>query len=121
MKGDHTQRWTNGSPGKVGSDEFEYIDVGSTAAKDIRNWCKRQADEFDKECHQYPRTTGNGNPRYGDYTDGSGNTDGTQCNNWTTDEEESFCLGQDCMFDYCILRRNQYMEDCLALAEDWRQ
>ena len=41
MAGDHTQRWTNGSPGKVGSDEFGDSDGGSTAALDVRNYCKR--------------------------------------------------------------------------------
>ena len=25
------------------------------------------------------------------------------------------------MFDYCLLRRDQYVEDCLELAADWVQ
>ena len=120
MVGDHTQRWSNSSGSKVGSDQFEFSDIGADASDDINGYCASQAANFDKQCHQFQRSTGSGNPRYGDYTDGI-NSDGTQCNAWETDVEKSYCLGQDCMFDYCLLRRDQYMTDCLALAATWVQ
>lgn len=120
MVGDHTQRWSDDSGSKVGSDQFEFSDIGADASEDINGYCASQADDFDKQCHQFSRSTGSGNPRYGDYTDG-GKREGAQCNDWQTDVEKSYCLGQDCMFDYCLLRRDQYVEDCLALAAAWVQ
>ena len=120
MVGDFEQRWETVGGSKVGDEQFEFSDIGATASEDINGFCEDQAEAFDRECHQFARSTGSGTPRYGDYTDGV-NSDGTQCNAWQTDVEKSYCLGQDCMFDYCLFVRDKYVQDCLALAADWVQ
>ena len=108
MVGDFEQRWETVGGSKVGDEQFEFSDIGATASEDINGFCEDQAEAFDRECHQFNRSNGSGTPRYGDYTDGV-NSDGTQCNAWQTDVEKSYCLGQDCMFDYCLFVRDKYV------------
>merc|ERR1712073_28785 len=70
----------------------------------------------DKYCHQY-----NAKPnkvKYGDFT-----VDG-DCTSWEDEDgepttESVYCLAQDCMFDYCLWRRDQQLETCEAFVADW--
>ena len=74
---------------------------------------------MDRFCHQYgvePGTTDT--PKFADYTGFNVAGDAT-CDGWTEGEEQVHCLGQACMFDYCIYQRHVQLQGCLAFAHDW--
>ena len=78
--------------------------------------------QFDAYCHQYKineQKLARGKiPKYADFTvEGSCDAyapevdeDGEQIHTL----EQLACLGQDCMFDYCIWRREEYLKECIA-------
>ena len=51
-------------------------------------------------------------PKYANFT----NADG-ECDYDAGSLEQLACLGQDCMFDYCIWRRDQYLDACVEADE----
>merc|ERR1712156_602930 len=115
MQGDNTPRFTVDDNGKkVGSDALNYgalVDAGEAT-----QYCLRESKAFDKYCHQY-----NAKPnkvKYGDFT-----VDG-DCTSWEDEDgepttESVYCLAQDCMFDYCLWRRDEQLETCEAFVADW--
>ena len=112
MKATFTQRWDmqaagrRGKQRKVGDEAMAMSDL-----KGLPKTCKKGVRQFDAYCHQYgikEDNTKGKEPRYADYTiDGS-------CDSYTDILEKVHCLAQDCMFDYCMFRRDQFLEDCIA-------
>ena len=82
--------------------------------KGLPKTCKKGVRQFDAYCHQYGIKTNNGKkePRYADYTLEDGTCD------YADTLEEVHCLAQDCMFDYCIFRKEQFLEECKAANGD---
>ena len=114
MEGENQARFTVDDDGKkVGSDALDYEASGATA------YCLRESKAFDKYCHQY-------NPgkklKYADFTDG-GDVPSEICAEWEDDgaptTESVYCLAQDCMFDYCLWRRDEQLDACEDFVEDW--
>ena len=114
MEGENVARFTVDDDGKkVGSDALDYEASGATA------YCLRESKAFDKYCHQY-------NPgkklKYADFTDG-GDVPSEICAEWEDDgaptTESVYCLAQDCMFDYCLWRRDEQLDACEDFVEDW--
>merc|ERR1711948_27580 len=70
--------------------------------------CKKGARQFDKYCHQYAIKDGHRRktPKYTDYTNADGACDHDD------DLSQAICLGQQCMFEYCIWRRDEWLEEC---------
>ena len=95
MKGEAIIRWgpkANGK-GKVGTDAIAKADL-----KGLPKTCKKGARQFDAYCHQYGnKGTGRRAPKYADYGD---------CGQYDGYLEQVHCEAQQCMFDYCIWRRN---------------
>ena len=111
MEGTFTQRWEKKAVGrrgkqrKVGDDAMEMSDL-----KGLPKTCKKGVRQFDAYCHQYgikEDNTKGKEPRYADYTiDGS-------CDSYTDILEKVHCLAQDCMFDYCMYRRDEFLQECI--------
>ena len=82
--------------------------------KDLPKTCKKGVKQFDAYCHQYWVKTDNGKkePRYADYTLEDGSCD------YEDLLEEVHCLAQDCMFDYCMFRKEQFLAKCKELNGD---
>ena len=106
-----TARWSpkerpNGKkPKKVGTDALKGADF-----REIENrQCKKGARQFDAYCHQYnvrdghPRKT----PRYTDYR-----TEAGDCEFAGDDLSKLVCLGNQCMFEYCLYRRDEWIDEC---------
>ena len=76
-----------------------------------REKCKNRVKEFDRHCHQYILTQANLDagriPKYADLTNHRGVCD------FRDDDEKLTCLEQDCMFDYCLHRRDEYLAACV--------
>merc|ERR1719461_305649 len=95
-------------PKKIGSDMIRWADM-----RLLRRQCRRGARQFDAYCHQYgvrdghPRKT----PKYTDYT-----TDGVCA--FDDELSQAICLGQQCMFEYCLYRRDEWIEQCEEDAGD---
>merc|ERR1712156_112795 len=114
MRGDNTPRFTEDDNGKkVGSDALNYGALED--AGEATKYCLKESQAFDKYCHQY-----NAKPnkvKYGDFTVGG------DCTSWEDDGEPTtesvYCLAQDCMFDYCLWRRDQQLDTCEAFVADW--
>lgn len=120
MNGKHQARWTDSGDGPVGTFVGDYQSI---AADDVKGKCVASMKAFDTYCHQYKIANGSTEvPKYGNYTNlGEGMVgDGTQCDDWEDDQEKFYCLAQDCMFEYCLWRRDTYIEGaCLVIAEYW--
>ena len=77
--------------------------------------CRPVARKFDAYCHQYgvretvDRTTVT--PKYADFR----LDDGT-CNH-AEHLNELACLSQQCMFEYCLWRRDEWIDDCEAAVD----
>merc|ERR1712109_251741 len=114
MRGDNTPRFTEDDNGKkVGSDALNYGALED--AGEATKYCLKESQAFDKYCHQY-----NAKPnkvKYGDFTVGG------DCTSWEEDGEPTtesvYCLAQDCMFDYCLWRRDEQLATCEAFVADW--
>ena len=120
MKSLHRARWVDNGDGPVGTFVGNYEGI---AAEDVKGTCIKQMKAFDSYCHQYaiPNDSDRA-PRYGDYTDLEVGEvgDGSQCDQWDKPTEKFYCLAQDCMFEYCLWRRDTYIEGaCLIIAENW--
>ena len=77
---------------------------------------------FDKYCHQYNVREGK-DVRYADYTEAADNRD---CMHWEGDDdvptnEAAHCLAQDCMFDYCLWRRDVQLKKCEDFVKEWQE
>lgn len=103
------QRWEedtrpNGKKMKIGSHS-----VKRSQLKGLPRQCKKGARQFDKYCHQFKIKDGNRRktPKYTDYTKGTG-----VCAFEDDDLSQAICLGQQCMFEYCIYRRDEWLEIC---------
>ena len=112
MKGEHELRWAlNESDKKEGTDAIIIADAIEDGAREV---CLRSVKMFDSYCHQYKVGEGSEKaPKYADYTD-----DGS-CNGWTETNEKAHCLAQECMFEYCLYKRDEHYDACEALAEEW--
>ena len=73
--------------------------------------CARGVRKFDAYCHQYKisqKKVDRGEiPKYADFTNEAG-----ECDYDVSEGEELeqlACLGQDCMFDYCLFRRDEFL------------
>ena len=115
MKGKHELRWTlNESDKKEGTDAIDTAEAIEDGARAI---CLRSVQMFDSYCHQYKVGEGSAKaPKYADYTDESGS-----CNGWAETNEKAHCLAQDCMFEYCLYKRDEHYADCEALADEWEE
>ena len=97
-------------PKKIGSDMIRWADMRLLQSRQ----CRRGARQFDAYCHQYnvrdghPKKT----PKYTDYTGGSGVCE------YEDDLSQAICLGQQCMFEYCIWRRDEWIDECEEAAGD---
>ena len=58
-------------------------------------------------------------PKYADYTDENDSCDVWAADDGTVTVEQAHCLGQDCMFDYCIYKRDEQFSACEALVDEW--
>ena len=113
MEGQHRERWTLVDGQKVGTDALDYDAEADTYTR----YCLKEAKSFDKYCHQY--TIKNGKLKYGDFTLSG---DSRDCSHWEDGDvtvEASYCLGQDCMFDYCLWRRDQQLAACEDFVAQW--
>ena len=111
MKQEFTQRWEKLPVGKNG--KMKKVGEQATPMSDLRGLpktCKKGVRQFDAYCHQYGIKTDNGKkePRYADYTN-----DGV-CDYDDDVLEQVHCLAQDCMFDYCMFRKEKFLEACIA-------
>ena len=79
-----------------------------------REECKAGADAFDQYCHGRVNRH-----RYADFRDPmSGECDYAEAADGDI-EAQIHCLAQQCMYDYCIWRRDQYIENCDAFDATW--
>ena len=127
---DVTLRWNDETGKKVGDEAMDRAalkeELKAIDNKAGRKACMKGVRQFDAYCHQYrinEQKLARGKiPKYADFTvDGS-------CDAYAPEEDEDgeqihtleqlACLGQDCMFDYCIWRRDQYLEACVAANGD---
>merc|ERR1712223_1538958 len=115
MEGENAPRFTENDNGKkVGSDALNYGALINSG--EATKLCLKESQAFDKYCHQY-----NARPnkvKYGDFTVGG------DCTSWEDEDgepttESVYCLAQDCMFDYCLWRRDQQLVACEAFVADW--
>merc|ERR1739844_279858 len=78
--------------------------------KGVDEQCKEGVKQFDAYCHQY-----DGDDDDLRYTDFKGKT----CKRYRKDPLKlAHCLAQDCMFDYCIARKEAWLEECIAEEGD---
>ena len=89
---------------------------------------------FDRYCHQYRVDDGDIEegeiPKYADLRNGERtvvNSEGEEvtekfCNFDVEDDDgivdQYYCLGQQCMFEYCIHRRDEWLEECVENEGD---
>ena len=111
MQGQNVDRFEVVDGKKVGTDALDYENSEASA------YCLRESKAFDKYCHQYNAKVGKP-VRYADFT-----VDG-DCTSWEDDDgepttESVYCLAQDCMFDYCLWRRDEQLATCEAFVADW--
>ena len=71
--------------------------------------CQDGVIAFDKYCH------GDNNPKkYADYRNGDdGSCDYDETN------AQIHCLAQQCMFEYCLWRRDEYVDTCSGFKDAW--
>ena len=118
-------RWARGEPrreGKKGPKEGtdaitreELKDVLADLDKGAKKKCAKGVRKFDAYCHQYAVSQKKVDrgviPKYADLTNDAGECD------YDVEGDEALeqlaCLGQDCMFDYCLHRRDQFLADCI--------
>ena len=117
MVGAHEPRWFTNDAGK--KEGTHVYDVADELAAGNYELCIKEAMKFDEYCHQYKiEEDSDKTPRYADFTDAAGD-----CGFWSTDgsltHEEGHCLAQDCMFDYCLYKRDEIYDGCNALAAGW--
>ena len=97
MVGAWEARWTDIGGTRVGSNAMLEPELAV-----LPYYCRIDMEDMDSYCHQYgvvPGTTDT--PKFADYTELNVAGDAT-CDGWTDGEEQVHCLGQACMFDYCI-------------------
>ena len=116
MRGEHTNRYTGEGRQKKGTHALDYRAL--EAAGTYTGYCLREARMFDAYCHQYRVREGK-DIRYADYTQGD-----RDCKHWENGddiptEEAAHCLAQDCMFDYCIHRRDVQLDVCEDFVIEW--
>ena len=71
--------------------------------------CRNGVEAFDVYCH------GDNKPwKYADYRNGENG----ECD-YDHTESQIHCLAQQCMFEYCIWRRDQYLNTCLGFEDNW--
>ena len=123
-----TLRWSLVNGKKVGTNAYSKRELkartSGMATREGKRTCKRGAKQFDKYCHQYmidqDRVDAGRIPKYANFK--SNNGEG-ECA-FTDRLEQLACLGQDCMFDYCIHRREEFLDACIAnegdqARDDW--
>ena len=71
--------------------------------------CRNGVEAFDAYCH------GDNKPwKYADYRNGD---DGSCAYDHTN--SQIHCLAQQCMFEYCLWRRDQYLDTCSGFEDAW--
>ena len=110
-------------PRKTGSDALLKADF-----KELRlnKQCRKGARQFDAYCHQYNVRDGHRRktPKYTDYKFyPEPQPDEEQpegfCNFAETDKlSQVVCLREQCMFEYCIYRRDEWIDECEEAAGD---
>ena len=119
MLGKHRARFfldENDKP--QGTDALDYQAVADSGEHTA--YCLKEARMFDAYCHQYKAKEGKA-PRYADYTEAEDNRD---CFHWEDGDitkSAAHCLAQDCMFDYCLWRRDQQLEVCAEFVVEWNE
>ena len=117
MLGQHRPRFIldeNDKP--LGSDALKYQELADAGTD--TGYCLKEARMFDAYCHQYKAKEGKA-PRYADYTEAE---DNRECLlNWEEDESAAHCLAQDCMFDYCLWRRDEQRKQCDIFVQEWNE
>ena len=109
----HRPRWSGNT--QCVSSVFG-ADYDEIAKEDVQGLCSIQARQFDNYCQQITIPAGaNHPPKFGDYTNLEG-----ECDDWSTNEEEFYCLAQDCIFEYCEWVREDYLKNCLEIAGQWK-
>ena len=77
-----------------------------------RAWCRHGAEAFDNYCH------GRVNPhRYADFR----NPETGDCDYEDDIPAQIHCLAQQCMYEYCMWRRDEYVQTCDAFVDSWTQ
>merc|ERR1712079_358951 len=115
MRGLNEDRFEVVDGKKVGTDALNYGALEDAGEATV--YCLRESRAFDKYCHQYNAKEGKA-VRYADFT-----VDG-DCTSWEDEDgepttESVYCLAQDCMFDYCLWRRDEQLATCEAFVADW--
>ena len=125
MRGEHTDRYSGEGKQRKGTHALEYRDLADAELNTV--YCLREARMFDSSCHQYRVKEGK-DVRYADYTD-LVDGDERSCALWEDDGdtfedrvtiESTHCLAQDCMFDYCLWRRDVQLEKCEKFVVEWQ-
>ena len=124
---------------KFGTDALTFGELREMRAvldKGAYRKCRRGALRFDRYCHQYGVDDSDIEegeiPKYADLRDerqvvnseGEGVVDSEGepvmekfCNFNVEDNDgivdQYYCLGQQCMFEYCLYRRDKWLEDCV--------
>ena len=95
---------------KVGSDAYTREEIAA-----LDEECRSTVQAFDKYCHQYKFRENldveEGTvdvPKYADFRLEDGTCDHQE------DAASLMCLYQQCMFDYCLYRRDDWVADCRA-------
>ena len=112
---DRARNFLNDNDKPQGTDALDYQEVADSGVHTA--YCLREARQFDAYCHQYKVKEGKA-PRYADYTEAP---DNRQCDHWGDAKLEAHCLAQDCMFDYCLWRRDQQLLACAEFVEEWNE
>jgi hypothetical protein len=94
----------------------------------LKKQCRKGARQFDAYCHQYNVRDGHRRktPKYTDYKiypeeqPDEEQPDGEQPDEeqpdgfceFTDQLSQAVCLREQCMFEYCLFRRNEWIDDC---------
>ena len=117
MRGAFTQRWTDDAGAKVGDDAIDATALTDAGKREV---CIKEAQKFDDYCHQIKIEEGGKKaPKYADYTDENDSCDVWAADDGTVTVEQTHCLAQDCMFDYCIYKRDEQFAACESFVDEW--
>lgn len=126
---DVTLRWDRAEPareGKRGKKEGTHMKDKQELREELRaitdragkKNCAKGVKQFDAYCHQYKvsqmKVDRGTIPKYADLRNVRDDDTETYSCDYDDDLAQLACLGQDCMFDYCIWRRDEFLAECIA-------
>ena len=77
-----------------------------------RPWCRHGAKAFDNYCHGRVNAF-----RYADYRD----PETGECDYEDDIPAQIHCLAQQCMYDYCMWRRDEFIQSCDGFVDSWTE